>query len=313
MSNKLKTTSSGKSIFILIVLILIIGVIFYFVYPSLNLKSQVKVKVGKDVVINVLESPYKELEVNEPFNFKIQLKNFNKRDIHGKICIIDTLPEHYNGPHDCMDVFLEPAQETPQQDIIPSETNIYFPSKEGSYSYIDAPADTVSISLKFDYETQTIATTQLCLKRQDITELPKGVTCPKVETLAIRQEPAPLKITSIEKELGSAGDRLKLKLRIKLKKTEEGIILNSKDLENYNPEQLFPLILEARLQEMPLKCAPPINPLDMENKEIEVLCTGEINLQQGHIVTQLNLNIPYGFKKTIPLGEIKLIKQEKTF
>jgi len=237
----------------------------------------------------------KTIYIDDIFNAKIHLENYDVQAHAGKLCMRDNIADAYGGISDECQLFQLKGAETimsgGREQLQSSKTDILFPV-EGEYSYTGIPIDQpAKIFVELQYVQTAKATGTI------------NVPLPESEKIILEQTPAPITV-GVEKTIRKVSSGYQIDLAITLTKSMSDAKIYSPEFSKENS-----LIISFNREVLDFKCSPDINQGILEFANTKFIRCSALATQET-VSYPLIISLDYGVKITRSYDfNIKLLKE----
>lgn len=270
---------------------------------------------GSGVILSVEEGPENNEEIIEGFPFSIAIKIANYVPVEpgliGELCLRDDKTETYGGvdEDDCREINLQPATSiekrvTPSEDVYRFSIQPYHDLAEKNLK------ETVQVFADLDYNVQSLTSATTCIKRPAAQSQSIPADCGKKQDLQLQQTDLPIKVSRLTTRAISTELESTVDLEILLTKVTEGSVISMSSI-GQQPVQGTALInFDVLVSNIPAVCAGIGNNLEFRQNEKEkiIKCFVKIPLDQDLINAPIRIKMGYGFKQSIKLRTLNIIK-----
>ena len=281
--------------------------------PGLNLPSLGGGGIisGTDVGMEFIDDqPPSQLENGEQFKVGLDLINKAPYDIDGELCVKSTLSFSGFGSTgipqktpECKDIQIDSGLE-PGGSIIPKPLEKIFPNEFEFYSYLNpnpiSQEFTITASLK--YLPVTLANANVCIKKRGAVS--GKIVCNEKESLSIKQYPAPIKISKIDKSITNTGsDLIRMNLNIYLDKVVDGRIMDKDQIfdTSLSKEPRIQIGINLKDVSANFECTKDgFSDLIFKEKGDNIIkCSATIPISEAPYVNPMEIVLEYGFNREI--------------
>ena len=249
-----------------------------------------------------------ELTDFSQFQVGVALRNSMLNDVDGELCVYDSLSDRYGGipSNECRSISLVAAENIDGKMIPAAEESFIF----SGYSYTNLQKDisqTTTISAILKYNVESVADTQLCLKR----DAKVKASCVDNEVITkLNVNPSPVVVSKIEKNvLYGGGGNVGVNLNIYLKKIDDGGVISKDALFNTDEESKNEIDYAVGFVGGQRFDCNPAGKIIFEGSEKIIRCRATVNIQQDYINDPFAVVLRYGFRKVITTGAINVRKE----
>ncbi len=275
--------------------------------------------ISEPLIVNFLQNqPPAELYEDGSFRVGLKLTSYSLKELKPSVCISDPLGDYFSGipSNACSLVQLAKAEKV-SGNIIPDTQEVYFPSISGNYNYKHVtPGLTSTIIAETYFPYQTIANTQICLKKDINVETP-GVPCDLSSNEKVIQDPAPIIISDIKKDVIPKGDgKITLYLSFTIQNSGSGKVLDPLKVSPFDKDTTdgpyIDLNIKVKGTTTSFNCPPNKNKrILLKENQKAIKCEGFMNINQEYVIVPVEITLNYGYKTITSTGSIRLIGKEE--
>ncbi|MEW6063272.1 MAG: hypothetical protein AB1571_02800 [Nanoarchaeota archaeon] len=303
---------------ILKLVILIVPLLF--IAQCANLGFRGTTASGQGLAVKFLDNqpPRDVLYEGQNFRVGLEIKNSGLDPVKALVCIYDTPADYFGGipSNVCEQVNINKAEKS-GNNIFPEVQNIFFPSESQSYFYRQITKGmSTNILADVYYQYTTRASAQICLKKDTTVKTP-GVNCQMSSSETIAQDPAPLTISNLKKDIIPQGNNQILLLLTFNMQAYAGEIFDKEKIGIGAIKDEDKLVdVSVDLKGIPLAKSFECHPnkggriLFKENQKV-IKCQALITLDQDYIVNPVEIKASYGHKIATSTGQIPLVGEKE--
>jgi len=248
--------------------------------------------------------PEDSLIENDLFNVKLEVTNELPYSVVYSLCVRGDIADFYGGvPRSeiCKEgQSLEASYKSSNGVVVPIKRTVTFPEEDQTFSYfnLDKSVRGTKIVATLSYDISKDSEVDICILDSKDSEIRGGdKACLAEENIisGIKQEPAPLVISRIEKEVKNIGGTPQIIVRVYLDKVSDGgNIRKDYDFEG----DLVGIGLSMRGTATDFSCVGEVDDGKVkfeQGKPIE--CKSSINVENGNVYKDsLIINLNYGYE-----------------
>jgi len=291
-----------------------------FIAQCANLGFRGATSSGQGVVAKFLENqpPRDVLYEGQNFRVGLELTNYGLDPVNALVCVYDTPSDYFGGisSNVCEQIDIKKAEKS-ENKIIPEIQNTFFPSESQSYFYRQITKGmSTNILADVYYPYTTRASAQICLKKDTTIKTP-GVNCQMSSSETLVQDPAPLTVSNLKKDVIPQGNNQILLLLTFNMQAFAGEIFDKDKIgigTIKDEDKLVDVFVD--LKGMPLIKKFECNPnkggriIFKENQKV-IKCQALLNLDQDYIVNPVEIKVSYGHKISVSTGQIPLVGEKE--
>ncbi len=262
--------------------------------------------------------PTDKLYEEQNFRVGLNLINFEEKEKQVLICAYDSLRNFAGGIPEkvCDSLRLKPAYKL-QDEIVGTEERVYFPNEKDFYYYQNVEGDLGAIIYaELSYQHQTIANSQMCIKR-DINVEPQGIKCDLSSSENIINNDAPVKVSNLQKDIIPLGDNeVNIRLEFDIANVGSGRIVDKQDLySDLKKDAVVDIEVVLLRERTPVifECMGLSNGRllfnDKENRKT-LICESNIYVRDEFNTEQVMITLDYGYSIEKFTNSIKILDKD---